>query len=194
MTFASIQRYLLRLLPFILILVMAVAFLDQQEKTSELSPPVMDVSVLDVRAEEIWNFTLSDLAGNQISLSDFQGSVVFMNFFGTWCPPCGEEMPSFETLYQRNKDRNFVMLGIAGDPEGGKTVAPFVKKYGLSFPVALDPKNEVFQRYFVRNIPVTYLLDKQGKIAAMYRGEADWSSEQAQMLLNHLLQDSSQSL
>ena len=98
-------------------------------------------------------------------------------------------MPSLERAFQRNKERGLVVLGIAADPEGAKTVTPFLDEYNVTFPVLLDPKNQVFSQYFVRAIPVTYLLDRKGHIASMYRGEADWSSQEAQVLLEHLLKD-----
>jgi peroxiredoxin len=154
----------------------------------------MDISTLDIRGEDVWDFELPDLSGNLVKLSDFKGNVVVLNFFGSWCGPCGAEMPSLQKAFQHNQERGLVVLGIAADPEGAKTVTPFLKEYNVTFPVLLDPKNEVFSRYFVRAIPVTYLLDREGKIATMYRGEADWNSSEAQMLLDHLLKESIEEL
>lgn len=180
-------------LPIIVIALVAVVMIEQQKLPSSqsitLAPPKMDISSLDVRGEDVWDFELPDLSGNLVKLSDFKGNVVVLNFFGSWCEPCGAEMPSLQKAFQRNKERGLVVLGIAADPEGVKTVAPFLKQYNVTFPVLLDPKNKVFSRYFVRAIPVTYLLDREGKIATMYRGEADWSSSEAQVLLDHLLKE-----
>jgi peroxiredoxin len=148
----------------------------------------MDIKTLDVRADMIWDFALPNLSGEIVHLSDFKGHVVLMNFFGTWCAPCREEMPSLEKAFQQNKDNGFVVLGISGDKKK-ETIESFVQTYKLTFPVLLDLENQVFKQYFVRGIPVTYLLDRQGRIATMYRGEADWNSREAQMLLEHLLQE-----
>jgi peroxiredoxin len=181
------------ILPILLIAVMTIVIAERQKQpaseSSPLAPPRVDLDSLDIRGDEVWGFQLPDLAGNPVNLSDFEGDVVVLNFFGSWCEPCGKEMPSLEKTFQRNKDRGLVVLGIAADPEGAKTVTPFLQKYDVTFPVVLDTKNEVFSRYFVRAIPVTYLLDRQGHIATMYRGEADWNSPEAQLLLDHLLNE-----
>lgn len=138
---------------------------------------------------EMWDFALPDLTGKIVHLSDFQGQVVLLNFLGTWCPPCGAEMPSFEKLFQQQRRNGLVVLGIAGDPQGAKVVAPFVKKYQLSFPVLLDQNNKVSQQYLVRNLPLTYYIDKRGHIAGMHRGAADWNSTEAHLLIERLLQE-----
>ena len=180
-------------LPIIVIALAAMVMAEREKQAGEqptpLLPPRVDVATLDVRGDEVWGFELPNLAGDTVQLSDFAGKVVVLNFFGTWCEPCGKEMPSLEKAFQRNKEHGLVVLGIAADPEGAKTVSPFLEEYNVTFPVLLDPKSEVFSRYFVRAIPVTYLLDRQGHIATMYRGEADWGSDEAQVLLEHLLQE-----
>jgi len=180
-------------LPIVIIAIVAILMIERQKQSvpesTPLAPPRIDVSSLDVRGEEVWDFELPDLEGMPVKLSDFKGNVVVLNFFGSWCEPCGKEMPSLERAFQRNKEHGLVVLGIAADPEGVKTVAPFLKQHNVTFPVLLDPKSEVFSRYFVRAIPVTYLLDREGKIATMYRGEADWNSDEAQALLEHLLKE-----
>lgn len=189
-------------LPFVLILAAAMIMLrppsqelqpsqapqsSQESESTPLPEPAVDLAKLDTRMEERWDFTLPDVNGKTVSLADFEGKVVLLNFFGTWCPPCAQEMPSFEQVFQRNKDKGLVVLAIANDPSGAKAVAPFIEKYKLTFPIVLNPDGKVFQTYMVRNLPVTYLLDKQGHIAGMHRGAADWNSAHAQSLIDHLL-------
>ena len=84
------------------------------------------------------DFTLQDMSGTKVSLSDFRGKIVFINFWETWCPPCREEMPSMEKLYNKYKNDGLIMLAIAGDREGLKIVRPFVEKRGFTFPILLD--------------------------------------------------------
>lgn len=177
-----------RFLPFFIVILIAV-FLIERQKNPALPPPNIPIDVLDIRSDTSWDFVLPDLSGEMVHLSDFKGSVVLLNFFGTWCAPCREEMPSLEKAFQTHKDNGFVVLAIAGDKEK-ETIVSFVQDYKLTFPVLLDPENQVFQQYFVRGIPVTYLLDRQGRIATMYPGEADWNSGKAQALIDHLLRDS----
>src|SRR5271157_1210381 len=80
------------------------------------------------------DFGLPSLRGDYVKLSDYRGKVVFLNIWATWCPPCRDEMPSMESLYQRLKGRNFELLSVSIDREGEKVVRPFVAKFGLSFP------------------------------------------------------------
>lgn len=174
-------------LPFILITLGAVLLIEHQN-TPSLPPPNMSINSHTVREPNERQFALSNLSGKTIRLSDFQGQAILLNFFATWCPPCREEMPSLEELYQTNKDQGLVVLGVAGD-EDGKAVASLVKETGVTFPVVLDPQKVAFSQYFVRGIPITFLLDRQGRIAGMYPGEADWSSEKAQALIKQLLQE-----
>ncbi|MBD3307754.1 redoxin domain-containing protein [candidate division KSB3 bacterium] len=85
------------------------------------------------------------------------------------------------------KAQGFVVVAISNDQPS--SLVSFVEEYELTFPILVDPEGEVFRKYFVRGIPVTYLLDRQGRIAGMFPGEADWSSEKAQALIDQLLQE-----
>ncbi len=178
--------------PFAVIFAVAILALEtQKDIVPPLGPPLMELIDQEARGGSGERpFTLPALTGEIVQLSDFRGNVVVLNFFATWCPPCREEMPSLEALYQANKNRGLAVVGIAADPDGDKAIAPFAKEYALTFPLLLDTKSEVFRLYFVNNIPVTYLIDKQGRIAGMSRGGADWNSPQAQELVDELLLES----
>ena len=89
------------------------------------------------------DFRVSAPDNRPLTLADFKGKVVFLNFWATWCKPCEEEMPGMERLYQKYKDKGLVVLAISEDADGAGAVAPFVKKHGLTFPVGLDPKMSV---------------------------------------------------
>ncbi len=88
------------------------------------------------------DFTLKNLEGSEISLKDFEGKVVFLNFWASWCGPCRDEMPSMEKLWQRFKENDFVILAVDLRESRGEVVS-FMKEYGLTFPVLLDSKGEV---------------------------------------------------
>ncbi len=134
------------------------------------------------------DFTLKNLEGSEISLKDFEGKVVFLNFWASWCGPCREEMPSMERLWQRFKEEDFVILAVDLRESRGEVVS-FMKEHNLTFPVLLDSKGEVGSMFGVRAIPTTYLLDSKGRIVGGAIGARNWESEDAFELIENLLSD-----
>ena len=132
------------------------------------------------------NFVLKDLNGNLVRLDDFRGTVVFLNFWATWCPPCRVEMPSMEKLYKEFKNKKFIILAVDMQ-EGSETVRKFKEKFKLSFPILLDEDGVVASYYGVRGIPATYFIDREGYLYAVAMGARDWASEDALELIRHLL-------
>jgi peroxiredoxin len=124
------------------------------------------------------DFLLSTLKTNSVKLSNYRGKVVFLNIWATWCPPCREEMPSMEALYQRLKGRDFEMLAVSIDHKGKEVVGPFVAKYGLTFPVLLDPDNKIYKLYGLTGVPETFIIDKGGVITFKIIGPQDWMKEE----------------
>ncbi len=116
------------------------------------------------------DFTLKDvLQGQDYSLSQFKGKVVMINFFTFFCGPCREEMPDLNKIYQENKDKGFVTLGIAlsSDPT---QIRFLVKQLGLTYPV-LNGTDKVSEAYgSVAVVPTTFIIDKQGNIAQKIEG------------------------
>src|SRR4030042_420699 len=110
------------------------------------------------------DFVFPGLDGKMVSLAEYKGKVVFLNIWATWCPPCREEMPSMESLYQRLKGRDFEMLAVSIDREGEKGVEPFAAKYGLTFPVLLDPDSKTKRLYGLTGIPESFMIDKNGVV------------------------------
>lgn len=120
------------------------------------------------------DFELSTLGGNSAKLSDYKGKVVFFNIWATWCPPCLEEMPSMEALYQRLKSRQFEMLAVSIDRKGKEVVGPFVARYGLTFPVLLDPDGKTYQLYGLTGVPETFIVNKNGVVIHKIIGPQNW--------------------
>jgi thiol-disulfide isomerase/thioredoxin len=116
---------------------------------------------------------LSDLDGIEHSLSDYHGQVVLVNLWATWCPPCKAEMPTLQAYYQAHQEDGFVTVAINdGDPND--SVASFVKEYGLSFPVWLDPTYQATDHAFkTRNLPSSFVIDRDGNIRLRWVGEID---------------------
>ncbi len=132
------------------------------------------------------DFTLPSLDGGSITLSDLKGQVILLNFWATWCPPCRQEMPSMERLYKKLKDKEFTILAV-DIMERPETVKEFVRKFKLSFPILLDTKGEVAGKYMAYSIPITYLVNKDGKAVGKVIGPRQWDGERAMALLDELL-------
>ena len=119
------------------------------------------------------DFNLMDLTGRSRSLSAFNGQVVFLNFWATWCGPCRAEIPSMERLYTALKDEGFTIVAV-NSQEPLEQVSAFVEETGMSFPVLLDSTGRVGAAYGVRAIPTTYIIDAQGAIRGRMVGTRDW--------------------
>jgi len=115
------------------------------------------------------DFALAALDGGEVTLADHRGSVVLLNFWATWCPPCNLEMPDIEAAYQAHHDRGLVVLGI-NYRESAQAVRPFVDQMGLSFPVLLDTRGQVGAEYRMLGLPMTLILDREGVIGVRHVG------------------------
>ena len=115
------------------------------------------------------DFTLTDLDGNQVSLSDFRGKVVFINFWATWCPPCRAEMPEIEALYQQYKTKDVVVIGV-DILETDDKVRQFVERGGYSWIFVIDSTGTVSANYNINAIPTSYFIDREGIIRAVNIG------------------------
>ena len=132
------------------------------------------------------DFKLKDLTGKTVSLSSFKGSIVFLNFWATWCPPCRAELPSMQKLYEKYKDRGLVILGVDLQ-EDENLVRDFVKKTGLTYPILLDSNSQVGQIYGARSIPTSYIIGKKGFILARTVGGREWNKQEIYDLFEELL-------
>jgi peroxiredoxin len=108
-------------------------------------------------------FTLNDLEGRPASLSDYQGKVVLLNFWATWCEPCKKEMPEMQSAYEKYKDQGFVILAV-NFGEKTEEAGKFSKEMGLTFPVLIDRKVAVASRYNIVSLPVSFYMDPEGFI------------------------------
>jgi peroxiredoxin len=134
------------------------------------------------------NFTLPGLDGKMVNLADYKGKVVLLNIWATWCPPCVEEMPSMEKLYQELKDESFEILAVSIDVSGAKAVLPFMKKHKLSFPALTDTKGAIKSLYQVTGVPESIIIDKDGIIVEKVIGPRDWASPGAIRFFRNLIQ------
>ncbi len=114
-------------------------------------------------------------------------SVVLLNFWATWCPPCRKEMPAMERLYRTYKDRGLVVLAVSQDQAPLATVLVFAEELKLSFPVWHDRDGLVGRQYSVPGVPTSYLVGRDGRIAWRVLGEYDWFSPEARAVVERLL-------
>jgi peroxiredoxin len=139
------------------------------------------------------DFTLSGLDGRSVSLSDYRGKVVVVNVWATWCPPCVDEMPSLEKLYQEFKNESFEILAVSIDSDGIAAVPPFMKKHGLTFPVLLDSKAAIRSSYRTTGVPETFIIDKKGFLVKKVIGPLNWAAPEVLDYIRKLIQEPSSS-
>jgi peroxiredoxin len=139
----------------------------------------------DKDRHEAPDFALKDSDGKTVHLTDYRGKVVMLDFWATWCPPCKLEIPWLIDLERKNKDRGFEVLGVSMDDEGWEVVKPFMREAGLNYRVVIgnDATAEIYGN--VESLPETFLIDREGKIAAIHVGLASrkiFEDEVAQLL------------
>jgi peroxiredoxin len=130
-------------------------------------------------------FRLKDIDDRQVSLSDFRGKIVFLNFWTTWCPTCRIEMPSMEKLHHKMKDKDLAMVTI-NLQETASQVKKFFKAHKLTFTALLDSTGEVGTAFGIYQIPTTFILDKEGRIIAKALGPREWDSKDSIAMFEHL--------
>jgi peroxiredoxin len=116
------------------------------------------------------NFTLQARDGKSVSLADYKGKVVMVNFWATWCQPCRQEMPHLEAIYKKYNSLGFTLLGVnvEDNPEGAKK---WLEENGpVTFPVLLDPKNQVSKLYKVVSMPTTVIVARDGTMRFIHNG------------------------
>ncbi len=119
------------------------------------------------------DFALKDADGKTVHLSDYKGKVVLLDFWATWCGPCRIEIPWFTDMERKRKDKGFEVLGVAMDDNGWEDVKPFLAEMKVNYRVVIgdDPTTQAYGG--VDSLPTTFLIDKQGKIAAIHLGLAN---------------------
>ncbi len=165
---------------FVVVVVAVVIFVVMGQKRS-FEPVKPGTEAID--------FTLPDLSGKPVSLKDFRGKVVFLNFWATWCQPCKDEMPSMEALYKSLKGQPFEILAVSVDKDGPEVVQEFVKKYNITFPVLHDRRGAMKEAYKTTGVPETFIIDQNGVIAEKVWGPREWSDQSSTVMIMDLLKN-----
>ncbi len=115
------------------------------------------------------DFHLTDLRGNEQSLSQYRGKVVLVNFWATWCKPCTTEMPAMQATYDKLREKGFVVLAI-NELEDVAKVREHIKQHGHTFPVLMDRDNKVANQFGVFGLPVSVFIDEKGTVREYIKG------------------------
>ena len=141
------------------------------------------------RQQQAKDFNVAALEGGQLRLADLRGKVVFLNLWATWCPPCKEEMPAMERLWQRYKGQGLVVIALSMDSAGVTVVKPFIEQAKYTYRVGLDPKMEIAQLYGARSVPSTFIIDRKGALRAIALGSREWDGQASFAYFDALLKD-----
>ena len=150
--------------------------------------PKLSTTLTAVDPVDAPDFTLSDMDESAHTLSDLRGNYVLVNFWATWCPPCRKEMPSLESLYQQYRDRSFRVLAV-NQWENQDHVFSYMGELDVfpSFPILFDPNSEVSERYGVRGLPTSFIIDPQGRIIYRAIGGREFNHPDVTTLIESLL-------
>lgn len=150
-----------------------------------------------IAGAEAPDFQATDLAGEPVSLADYQGDVVLLNIWATWCAPCREEMPSMQLLHEivDHPDFHVVAVSVDADAPGvlgylgrqGGDVEGFVDEFGLTFDILRDPSGRIGEVYQTTGLPETFLIGRDGVIYRKVSGGTLWDAPQYQELVQRLL-------
>jgi len=134
------------------------------------------------------SFTLTTLAGQPGGLGEYKGQVVMVNFWATWCGPCQQEMPLLDQMYKKYKPAGFTLIGVNVDKES-PAVKELLARKPVSFPVLLDPANQVSKAYHVDEMPSSVIIDRKGQIRYVHRGYKPGDENDYQDLIRKLIRE-----
>jgi peroxiredoxin len=167
-------------------------YLSSSAPTPETPPvgapgPARNAITSNVTSQPRPDFQLPDVSGKSRSASEWDGQVVLVNFWATWCPPCVEEMPALNELYGAYKDKGFTIVGIALDTDDD--VQAFIDPMDIAYPILIGDETGVTLSQAYGNrlglLPFSVFVGRDGRIARVHPGEIEY--EQAESILKELL-------
>ena len=149
---------------FAVIVIAFVVFSPAACKKKEVGMEAEPPSIGDIAPD----FTSKDVNGNTVKLSDYKGKVILIEFWATWCPPCRELTPVLNKIYEKYKDKGFVILALTPE-ENIDTVISYIKGYDITYPVLITDMKTT-RRYGVISIPVSFLVNREGNVSEKHLG------------------------
>lgn len=155
----------------LLLLAASLLLLAACSSAVEETPPAATEPVEEAALTGL-DFTARDLAGGDVRFSSLRGSVVLMNFWASWCPPCQEEMPLLQAYYEEHADEGFVLLGmnVSDQPD---VIEDVIERYGLTFPIWRDPLGDIMMGLNVSGLPTSIVIDEGGVPVFVWLGPFD---------------------
>lgn len=192
--FCSIVRgrcYLVSTGAFVAVAILAIALFGVSSDTPA-GPPAFRGALKPFESFEpprpAPEISFTDTGGKSLTLADFKGRVVLLNYWATWCAPCVEEMPALDRLQARLGGDAFTVLAVSVDRQGLPVVEPFLAKLALrDLPIHLDVSGASMRAFGVRGLPTTMVIDSTGREAGRLEGMAEWDSPAAEALLRHYM-------
>jgi peroxiredoxin len=148
--------------------------------------PLHDVIVIVNVGDGAPDFSVTTDSGARVTVRDFGGKALLLNFWATWCRPCVEEIPSLNALAQSLAPQGLVVLGVSSDTDA-MSYTRFVRQAELRFPTAREPDRAIQLRYGTIQIPESYLIDRSGKVRAKFISNQNWTSPEIVSLARSLL-------
>ena len=132
------------------------------------------------------NFNVSTLSGQQVSLDNYRGYVLVLDFFATWCQPCRASIPHLAEMNRKYGTQGLQVLGMSANEDGEKSVKAFADQNRINYPIALAGELTMGD-FGVRSVPVMFVIDKKGRVAGVFRGFTDDVARSTEQLIKKLL-------
>ena len=133
------------------------------------------------------SFKLKNLVGDTVTLNNFKGKTVLLNFWATWCLPCKEELPAMQRLYKELGSRGLEVVAISIDRGNPDRVKKYIDRYNLTFPILLDPGQEIRKSYFIMGLPTRYLIGSNGRLKGFISGAREWDNPSSIKMFSTLI-------